>query len=122
MPLDQRKTFINHRRRVRTDHILFSNSTTIYPCQSYISKNVAYNINPNISEKYAEYIRYKYIYKLAFNINKFDRALHKQKKLHNQFLVSETKSIRFRKLLHVNREELRKFNSREDRNIEELKN
>ena len=42
-----------------------------------------YYINSNISEKYTEYIRYSYIYKLIFNINKFDRALREQKKLYN---------------------------------------
>ena len=47
--------------------------------------------------------------------------LCKQKKLYNQLFVSEAKSIRLRKLLCANREKLRKFDNREDRNIEELK-
>ena len=53
------------------------------PYQSYISKNIVYNINPNISKKYAEYIHYNYIYKLIFNINEFDCIFCKQKKLYN---------------------------------------
>ena len=75
MPLGQRKTSTNHRRRVRTDRILFSDSATMRPCQSYISKNIACNVNPNISEKYTECVRHSRVCELASNIDKFDHAL-----------------------------------------------
>ena len=80
MLLGQRKISINYCCQIRADYILFSDSTTIRSYQFYISKDIAYNINPNISEKYAKYIRYSYICKLASNINKFDHTFREQKK------------------------------------------
>ena len=74
MPLGQRKISINHRRQIYTDYILFSDSAIIRSCQFCVSKDIAYNINPNISEKYAEYIYYNYICELISNINKFDHT------------------------------------------------
>ena len=120
MPLGQRKTSTSHRRRVRADCILFSGSATMRPCQSCVSKGVACNVNPNISEKYTECVHHGRICELASNINKFDRALREQEKLHDQLLASEAKNIRLRKLLRANRKKLRKFDSREDRNIKKL--
>ena len=120
MLFGQRKIFINYYYRVYIDCIFFSDSAIIYFCQSCVTKNIAYNINFNISEKYVECVCYRYIYKLIFNINKFDRILREQKKLYNQFLVSETKNIRLRKLLRANRKKLRKFNSYENRNIKKF--
>ena len=91
------------------------------PCQSYISKDIICNINPNISEKCAECVRHSRVCELVSNINKFDRALREQEKLQDQLFASEAKNIRLRKLLRANRKKLRKFDSREDRNIEKLK-
>ena len=89
--------------------------------QLYISKNIICNINLNISEKYTEYIYYNYICKLASNINKFNYIFYKQKKLQNQFFISETKNIYFRKLLRANKKKLRKFDSCKNKNIKILK-
>ena len=81
---------------------------------------MVYNINLNISKKYAKYIRYNYICELASNINKFNYILREQEKLYNQFFTSETKNIRLQKLFRANREKLRKFNNYKNKNIKEL--
>ena len=120
MSFGQYKIFINYRRRVCVDYILFFGSATMCFCQFCVSKNVACNVNPNISKKYAECVRHSRICKLVSNVDKFNRVFREQEKLHDQLLASEAKNIRLRKLLRANREKLRKFDNREDRNIEEL--